>query len=36
MFERDGMQNINDDGFFELWTKELKEELSAFWAEIIE
>ena len=32
MLKRDGMHD-NDDIFFELWTKELKEELPNFWYE---
>lgn len=35
MLKLDGMQNIDDDKFFELWTKKLEEELPNFWNNLL-
>ena len=33
MLKINGMQKKEEDVFFELWTKELREDLSNFWSE---
>lgn len=36
MLKLDGMGNIEDDKFFELWTKKLEKELPNFWNDFLE
>ncbi len=35
MFKLEGMRNIEDDKFFELWTKKLGKELPNFWNDFL-
>ncbi len=35
MFKTNGMQNIKEDKFFELWTKKLGKQLPIFWSDFL-